>query len=154
MQAAVADVAGTHISYLMALIGFVPVCAYGGVMWYIRCQKYNGGLTIWQLKVSYFREFVVDLLNLYGKLIPDCSLPFFPSPIFHSPQPRPKTCTILPRTLSRARSSRSKSSWRMPSEIESLHRGKKRKDETNGYQGEFGKPLCLGTVFAVPRNSV
>lgn len=52
MQGALADSVNTHISFLIPLIGFIPLCLYGLGMWVTRCQKYNGGLTIWKMAVS------------------------------------------------------------------------------------------------------
>lgn len=45
-QAALSDSHSTHISYLIAMIGFIPLTLYGFGMWYVRCKK-HGLWTVW-----------------------------------------------------------------------------------------------------------
>lgn len=45
-QAALADSVNSHISYLVAMTGFVPLMIYGGVMWVHRCNQ-HGKYSIW-----------------------------------------------------------------------------------------------------------
>lgn len=45
-QAALADSKSSHISYLVAMTGFVPLMIYGGVMWVHRCNI-HGKYSIW-----------------------------------------------------------------------------------------------------------
>lgn len=43
MQSAVSDRYSAHISFLIPMIGFIPLTIYGLVMWITRSKRYNEG---------------------------------------------------------------------------------------------------------------
>jgi hypothetical protein len=43
MQSAVSDRYSAHISFLIPMIGFIPLTIYGLVMWISRSKRYNNG---------------------------------------------------------------------------------------------------------------